>query len=796
MLLVAFSFAFSFCFAQQFKLQGTVEDEAGTPLGDVAIAIKDLNQLVFTTADGRFTFDSVPKGEHTLLIDWYGSNFIVFNFVLQSDTTIEKPFVLKEQTFTLEELVITGSIPIGKSVESISVLQMDADAIRKEIGGSLVQTLERLPGIKSIGIGSSNSKPLIRGLGFNQVAVIENGIKHEAQQWGADHGLEIDQYRVNKLEIVKGPASFLYGSDALGGVINIKSNALPMKNRLGGSVDLIGKSNNFHTGGSFNLYGRNDKWFFDWRTTYMDYADYRVPADTVYVYSYAVELHKNFVRNTAGMELNNSLNVGYIDNKIKSVFTLSSNFNQSGFFANAHGIAPINVNKAIHDASSRDMLLPNQQVRHNKISNQTNLNIENHQLEIGIGLQQNFRNEFSKYVAHGYMPPHFPEWMNISSDLEREYNKYVASMYVNDQIVVGNHSLSYGINHEHQQNKIGGWGFLIPAYQSNHSGGFVFDKYYVSDQLTLLGALRYDFARMHMDAHRDWFESDVRQNDTIVREKLQRAADFSKTFNNLSWSVGFVYSENNWSFNANLGKSFRVPIAKELAANGVNYHYFRYEKGNHQLSPEQSYQLDLGVSLNMSEIEISLTPFVNYFSNYIFLNPTSAYDTYYGAGNQIFEYTQAEVFRAGFELQANYNPFKRLKIESGFEYLYGVQLSGAKKDYPLPFTPLASGIISVAYEPEILKNCLERTFIQLSMQLAAAQNRIVPPEKRTPGYNVWNFTSGTSLKTKQNAIDFRLNIYNLFNKRYLNHTSFYRLIELPEQGRNIVLSVSIPFDLK
>lgn len=126
--------------------------------------------------------------------------------------------------------------------------------------------------------------------------------------------------------------------------------------------------------------------------------------------------------------------------------------------------------------------------------------------------------------------------------------------------------------------------------------------------------------------------------------------------------------------------------------NGINYHYFRYEKGNSQLSPEQSYQLDLGVNFSREKFKMSVTPFVNYFSNYIFLNPTADYDTYYGAGNQIFEYTQAKVFRTGFEVQASYAPLKQLKIESGIEYLYGVQLSGAKRYYPLPFTPPASGI--------------------------------------------------------------------------------------------------------
>lgn len=780
-------------FGQHFTIQGTVTNEDGKPLEDITIALEGFDTLVFTDDKGSFFLDSVPRGEHTLLVDWFSTDFISFDFILERDTIFTDPFIVKDKSVYLDEVVVTEKAPVRESIESLPALEINADEIRKEIGGSLIQSLEKIPGIKSINIGSSNAKPLIRGLGFNQVAVVENGIKHEGQEWGADHGLEIDQYNVDRLEIIKGPTSFLYGSDALGGIINIESNRVPPENSFGGNIDITGKTNNLHAGGSLNLFGRKEKWFFDLRSTAASYADYRVPADTVHIYSYAVGLDKHFVRNTAGSQLDNSLYFGYSDARIKSILSVSRNFNKSGFFANAHGIAPINVDKTVYDASNRDVLLPYQQVTHTKVSHHTDLHFKNHHIFIDWGFQRNFRNEFSKYVAHGYMPPLFPEWLNIPSDLEREYDKNVGTINISDKVIIKKHSLRYGINQEFQQNKIDGWGFLIPAYKSYNAGGYVFDKYFINDHLTLLGALRYDFASLHIDSYHDWFESSIEKNGKSEKEKLQKVADFAKAFHNLSWSAGLIYTKNNWSLNANIGKSFRMPIAKELAANGVNYHYFRYEQGNNQLSPEQSYQLDLGIRWTKGKVKMNATPFVNYFSNYIFLNPTSEYDTYYGAGNQIFEYTQAKVFRTGFEWEAEYQAFQQLKIESGIEYLFGIQLSGAKIYYPLPFTPPGSGIFSIIYEPNIWEKSLTNSFIKLDLKIAVAQNEIVPPEKKTPGYNVWGLSVGTSVKTKNKSIDTSLNIYNLWNQKYLNHTSFYRLIELPEQGRNIVLSLKIPF---
>ncbi|NLJ17546.1 TonB-dependent receptor [Globicatella sulfidifaciens] len=785
-----------YSFSQDIELRGTVINEKGKPLEDIAVAIKYTNRISFTDREGYFIIDSIPKGEHTLIVNLYSQNKVSLELTLGKDTILSNPIVVKENIVELDEVVIVSKQPIGTPIESLPILEVNASDIRSEIGGSLIQTLEKNPGIKSVGIGSSNSKPLIRGLGFNQVAVIENGIKHEGQEWGADHGLEIDQYSINKLEIIKGPSSFLYGSDALGGVINVNSNTAPSKHTFGGNIDLVGKSNNLHFGGSLNVFGRKDKWFFNFRSTYMDYADYRVPSDTVYIYSYAVDLDKHFVRNTAGKEWSNSLHFGYINNKVKSIFSISNNFSKSGFFANAHGITPINIDETIYDASNRDILLPFQKVNHVKVSNQTNIYLKKHQLIFEIGAQNNFRTEYSKYVAHGYMPAVFPEDLDFSSDLEREYNKSTISFNATDKLMLKNHQLSYGVNASYENNKIGGWGFLIPKYNAYNFGIFVFDRFSINEHLKLLGALRYDFGHTQVESYYDWFESDVIEDGNTYKEKLQKAEDFSRSFNNLSWSIGMDYNINDWRFNVNLGKSFRMPIAKELAANGINYHYFRYEKGNNQLSPEQSYQLDLGVHFKKQKWNIGLTPFVNYFSNYIFLNPTSNYDTYYGAGNQIFEYTQAKVFRTGFELQGEFKPIQQLRFQTGLEYLYSIQLSGTKKYYPLPFSPPTSCIISVSYEPNLWERHLENTFFKINWKVATAQNRIVPPEKTTPAYNVLGISIGTSIKMKKNAIDLSLNVYNLLNQKYLNHTSFYRLIELPEQGRNFVLSIKIPFDFK
>ncbi|WP_443936797.1 TonB-dependent receptor [Pedobacter sp. MW01-1-1] len=662
--------------------------------------------------------------------------------------------------------------------------------IQRNLGGSLMQTLSRQPGVKSIGIGSGQSKPLIRGLGFNRVLVLDKGMKHEGQQWGADHGLEVDQFATGDIRIIKGAASFMYGSDAIGGAIDVTPSALPKENSLNGSVDLVAKSNTNQWGGSFNLRGRSKHFLFDTRYTYQNYGDYRVPTDVVNVYNYPVVLYKNHVRNTAGSEQNLHLTTGYASEHLKSIFYISNLYSKSGFFANAHGLEPRRVD-ASHDDSSRDMMLPNQTVNHFKVINQTDWHQGKHDFNVSLGYQRNYRDENSQYVNHGFMPAIYPNWLAIPQDLERHYDKSTFLGSFKDKLILGRHQLNMGVNAEYQNNKIGGWGFLIPAFKQLTIGSFVFDDYKINEHWKLLGALRYDYGDIHLNEYNDWFESTLEDGSKAY---LQRASNLHRTFNSLVWSAGANYTEDEISFKFNVGKSFRMPIAKELGANGVNYHYYSYEKGNASLRPEKSYQADVVLGWRPDKFTIQFTPFFNYFPNYIYLNPTPYHDYAYGAGNQVFEYQESEVLRYGAELQVEYNLLNNLNISALGEYLYAIQLSGDKQGFGLPFAPPASVLFNATYEPK-MASWADNTFFSLDYRITATQNRIVPPEKKTDGYHLINLQAGTRFNWNNEKITLSLQVQNLLNTKYFQHTSFYRLIDMPEQGRNIVLSVKVPFNI-
>jgi iron complex outermembrane receptor protein len=266
---------------------------------------------------------------------------------------------------------------------------------------------------------------------------------------------------------------------------------------------------------------------------------------------------------------------------------------------------------------------------------------------------------------------------------------------------------------------------------------------------------------------------------------VQRSADIRRNFNSVTWSAGVNYAVGQWVLKMNVGKSFRVPIPKELGADGINYHIFRYERGNADLDPEESYQIDAGIHWDNDALCIQVDPYVNYFPNYIYLNPTSQYVE----GLQLYHYTQARVLRYGVEAQVNWRMTEHWDAELKGEYLKAEQKSGEKKGYTLPFSTPWSVDAGIKYS----FNWYGEGFVGLNAHIVGAQHEIVPPEKPTDGHWTLNLSAGKQFPLGRNTLKVALHADNLLDKRYFDHTSYYRLIDVPEPGRNVSMMVGLEF---
>ncbi|MCR5131827.1 MAG: TonB-dependent receptor [Prevotella sp.] len=655
---------------------------------------------------------------------------------------------------------------------SQSMIQVNQEYLQQNFAGSLMQTLEGIPGVKAMSIGSGQSKPTIRGLGFNRLAVSEDGIKHEGQQWGDDHGLEIDQFSVDKAEVIKGPAALLYGSDAIGGVLSLYTNHIPTK-ELEGNVQLFGRSNNEQLGLSAKIGGRNGKFFYRANVTFIDYADYKVPTDSVQYYSYWIKLKDRRLRNTAGKERDGSVMVGYAGYNFHTDIRVSDAYSKSGFFADAHGLE-VRLSDIDYNHSRRDVDLPYQWVNHLKVLSHTTWRNDQMSIEANLAYQNNLREEKSEPVSHGYMP-------EPDNSLERRFNKSTYTARLRLLYTLGQHELQGGVSGEYQHNRRGGWGFIIPDFETLSLGGYFMDRYTLRENLILNAGVRYDYARTHIHSYEDWYKT-PQDGDSVY---MQRSADMKRNFNSITWSAGVNYNIGQWIVKANIGKSFRVPIAKELGANGINYHIFRYERGDANLDPEESYQLDASISWSNRDLEVEVEPYLNYFPNYIYLSPTSQYVE----GLQLYNYTQARVLRYGLEAQLTYHITPHWEAHLQGEYLYARQKSGDKKGYTLPFSTPWSTDAGIKYRFDYRGE----GFVGLNAHIVGRQDEIVPPEKPTDGYWTLNLSAGKQFPLGSTRLNVVLHADNLLNRRYYDHTSFYRLIDVPEPGRNVSMIVGLEF---
>jgi len=241
----------------------------------------------------------------------------------------------------------------------------------------------------------------------------------------------------------------------------------------------------------------------------------------------------------------------------------------------------------------------------------------------------------------------------------------------------------------------------------------------------------------------------------------------------------------------NLGKGFRMPDARELAANGVNYQLYRQETGDSTITSETAWQADLLTEYKTAFTTIALTPFFTWFPNYIYLNPTNRFSQ--ETGLQEFVFVQNEVMRWGTELEVIQKIPAGLQLGAGVEYVYSEQLSGEKKGFGLPFSPPLSANFTLKWALEFKKKVVNDVYFQVEAEVANQQNRIVPPEEITDGYNVYHFSAGGNIQVGRLPVNWNFQIQNIFNAKYFNHTSYYRIVEIPEPGRNFQLTFIVSF---
>ena len=537
------------------------------------------------------------------------------------------------KSLLLPDVVVTESYQQRQAKKSaLAVDVVDQDFLRKHFTGNFMQAMENIPGVQTMDIGSGFSKPMIRGMGFNRIAVLENGIKQEGQQWGADHGLELDAFNIGTVNVLKGPSSLLYGSDAMGGVIDITSPPVPSVDMLFGDVTLLGKSVNGTLGGSFMLGIKKSFWYAQVRYSEQHFGDYRIPTDTIVYLTQKMPVYGRKLKNTAGIERNIGFFAQYQRQRYKANYSVSNVYQKTGFFPGAHGIP--DVSRVEDDGDSRNMELPSSKVNHLKVTTLQQYAWEKLVLSGDFGFQNNHREEWSVFHTHYGSQP-VPE-KDPDKELAFNLNTLSASVKVR---FIGSSSWEHalGWDGQHQRNDISGYSFLLPEYYRSTTGLLWLTTYKPNNVISVSGGMRYDYGYIHISSHEDAYLADYLRKQGYDEEQVEHykwnSHAVKKKFGDYSFSLGLVWTPSERHMvKANVGRSFRLPGANELAANGVHHGTFRHEQGDTNLKSEQGWQMDASYNLRYNGFSISVSPFVSWFSNYIFLRPTGEWSVLPHAG--------------------------------------------------------------------------------------------------------------------------------------------------------------------
>lgn len=656
----------------------------------------------------------------------------------------------------LNEVVVTGvtgSTRIREIPAPVSVISNAA--LRTHQSTNIIDAISRQPGVSQITTGGGISKPVIRGLGYNRVLVVNDGVRQEGQQWGDEHGVEVDGNAVNSVEILKGPASLMYGSDAMAGVIIMHDAPVMPMGQMKAEAGTEYQSNNGLLNYTLAFRGNQQGFVWNWRWSQKWAHDYNAPEDGYVPNSRFRE------RALSGMI---GINKGWGYSRLKL-----------GYYHLTPGMTEIEDGYE-EGSGSYGILSPFQQVKHYKAVLDNSFLLGDGYLKAIIGYQQNRRQEFEEADECG---------LDFRLHTMNYDFRYVSPEW-------SGWKMNAGMGGMYQQSENLGDEFLIPAYNLYDIGIFGTITKTFFERLHLSGGLRYDHRHLHSLA--------------LTDEGTERFSEFKRNFGALSGSLGAILNINeHLDLKANISHGFRAPNISELGSNGIHEGTFRYEIGNHDLQAENSWQFDLGMDYSSEHISASIALFANRINNYIYLSRTGV-----DIGDiPAYRFTSGDARLLGGEVRLIWHIIRHLHFENSFAYVDARQLGADDEHRYLPFTPAPRWLSTLHYDIPLKVKTIRGLFAEIEADTNFSQNHVMTAggtETPTPGYTLINLSIGTDihLRNGRQLCSFGITASNLLNTPYQSHLSRLKYADtfpftgrhgINNMGRNIGFKLLFPIDL-
>lgn len=644
-------------------------------------------------------------------------------------------------TMTLSEYTVTGFRADRVTATSLNIKPYQLKELSEKSPLNLSDALAKIPGIGQMTTGNAISKPVIRGMFGNRILVLLSGLRFDNQQFQDEHGLGLSQIGIDRVEVIKGPASLLYGTDAVGGVINIIEQEIPWLDGKHLDINTRLYSNTLGTLTDIGYSKRNHENWWRIRGGYENHSDYTDGNNTrvlnsrnkgYYLKSGLGFTHKNWTQN-------NSYNFS---------------FNQYGFI-----LDKLNLFFDADSRWSRAMEGPHHNVLLNVLSSQNTINLRSSVLKLNSGVQSNRRMEDEGGGAIS-LDMHLLSFLE-NAKWEKHFGKRT--------LFVINQQFTY------ENNDNLGKRILIP------------DATFLEGNLSSFA--RFYLGKLNMETGVGIGYKHISTKQTgLLNQPGEIIQPFSIGHPSVNGMLGISYNPNRWlNIKANAASGFRSGNLAELSSNGLHEGTYRYELGDPNLHIEQNINADFSIEATRDKWFLSVSAFYNRFFNYIYLAPTN--DSIYGF--QIYKYQQQNAKLYGGELIAIYKPIKYLQVKESFSSATGLLDDGKY----LPFIPAWKSVSSIRFEKDLSAK-LKSFYAEPELEYIFAQNNAARFETTTTDYVLINVHAGFRAKISGRTFNWGLSCRNLLNKTYTDHLSRLKYYGLYNQGVNFIVSLNTNLDWK
>ena len=765
----------------KYTLSGKVTDElTGQVLQGATIYITELKKGVVTNDKGQYQIQ-LAAGNYIIEASYIGYTISSKNVEVTAASQIN--FTLNHTAVESTNVTVTSFLRATSSRKTPTPINIiKKEDLLKGTGTNLIDALSNTPGVSQLSTGPAISKPIIRGLGYNRVMVLNDGVKQEGQQWGDEHGIEIDEYNVSRIEVLKVPASIIYGSEALSGVINIVSNVPVAEGAIRGNVFSNYQSNNKLQGYHFDLAGNKKGFVWGVNASSKKASDYQNKYDG---YVYNSKFNELDAGAYAGIEKDWGYSHFFVSQFNQKLGMIEGSRDFQGNFTKdqvIHGFVKdevIQVPTTNADFAGTDPTIPYQHIIHTKYTLDNNIKWGEGRLKANVAYQRNERMEYGDALQ--------PNEKSLYFDLGTLNYSF---QYLLPEKNNWKHTI--GVNGMQQENKNKGEEVLIPEYKTNELGLFFFTQKRIAE-LTMSGGARID-------------KKGVEFNNAQGHQ--------SKDFGDIAGSFGMTYEANKeWVFKFNVARGYRAPNMSELGSNGAHEGTNRYEYGNPNLKSEKSLQFDLGTEWSNEHVSFSGNVFYNMVSGYIYyqklINALGGDSIINKEGQKFFafayEQQNANLYGAECNLDFHPHPLDGLHIENTLSYVRGTFNHAVDYSNNLPTIPPFRWLTEIKYEFGDAKTNNKNNYISLQLDNVSSQNNPFTgyhTETATPGYTLVNLGMGTHIKHNGKQVcSLTLVAQNLGDVAYQNHLSRLKYTDenmatgrmgVYNMGRNFSFKLNVP----